>query len=133
MSQAIAQSELRSTGKLTNIILWVLQVFAAFMFLMAAVPKLKGDPMMVSVFQAIGIGQWFRYLTGGLEAVGALLMLVPALSGLGASLLVVVMIGAVAAHLFILGGSPLMAVILLVVTAIIAWGRRDRTFSLLGF
>jgi hypothetical protein len=103
------------------------------MFLMAAVPKLKGDPMMVSVFQAIGIGQWFRYLTGGLEVVGALLMLIPALSGLGASLLVVVMIGAVASHLFILGGSPLMAVILLVVTAIIAWGRRDRTFSLLGF
>ncbi len=38
------------------------------------------------------------------------------------------MLGAVATHLFI---SPLMAIVLLVVTAIIAWGRRDRTLHLI--
>ncbi len=43
-----------------------------------------------------------------------------------------VMAGAVVTHLFIVGGSPLMAIILLVVTGIIAWGRRQRTMTLLA-
>jgi uncharacterized membrane protein len=32
---------------------------------------------MVGLFDAIGIGQWFRYLTGGLEVLGAVALLVP--------------------------------------------------------
>jgi Flp pilus assembly protein TadB len=52
-------------------------------------------------------------------------------SGLGALLLVGVMAGAVFTHVFIVGGSPLMAIILLVVTGLVAWGRRRRTMSLL--
>jgi uncharacterized membrane protein YphA (DoxX/SURF4 family) len=103
------------------------------MFLMAGSSKLLGNPMMVGMFQTIGIGQWFRYLTGGLEVVGAILLLIPALAGLGGALLVLVMIGAVATHLFIIGGSPAIPIVLLVVTALIAWGRRERTLKLVSF
>ncbi len=131
MSQAV-EGKVVTTGKVLNIILWVLQVGAAAMFLMAAFPKLKGDPAQVAGFEKIGFGQWFRYLTGSLETVGALLLLIPRLCGLGGLLLACVMVGAVAAHLFTLGGSPVAAIVLLLVTAIIAWGRRDRTLSLLG-
>jgi uncharacterized membrane protein YphA (DoxX/SURF4 family) len=131
MSQAV-ESKTYTTGRILNIMLWVLQFGAAAMFLMAAIPKLKGDPTAVAGFEKIGLGQWFRYVTGGLETVGALLLLIPRLCGLGALLLVCVMVGAVATHLFVLGGSPVAAIVLLVVTAIIAWGRRDRTLSLLG-
>ena len=131
MSQAV-EGKVVTTGKVLNVILWVLQIGAAAMFLMAAFPKLKGDPAAVAGFEQIGFGQWFRYLTGSLETVGALLLLIPRLCGLGALLLVCVMVGAVAAHLFVLGGSPVAAIVLLLVTAIIAWGRRDRTLSLLG-
>ena len=31
---------------------------------------------MVEMFDKIGLGQWFRYLTGGLEVTGAILLLV---------------------------------------------------------
>jgi putative oxidoreductase len=119
-----------STAKIVNIGLWILQIAAAGMFLMAGFSKLLGNEQMVGLFEAIGIGQWFRYLTGMLEVAGAILLLIPRTSGLGALLLAVVMVGAVITHLLIVGGSPLAAIILLVVTSVVAWGRRKRTTSL---
>jgi uncharacterized membrane protein YphA (DoxX/SURF4 family) len=115
-----------------NVVLWILQVGAAGMFLMVGFFKLSGDPRMVGLFDAIGLGQWLRYVTGSLEVGGAVLLLIPRLSGLGALLLVSVMLGAVATHLFIVGGSALGATILLIVTGVVAWGRRKRTMNLLA-
>jgi uncharacterized membrane protein YphA (DoxX/SURF4 family) len=102
------------------------------MFLMVGFSKLSGDPQLVGLFDAIGLGQWFRYLTGSLEVLGALLLLIPRLSGLGALLLAGTMLGAVATHAFVVGGSPLPAIILLIVTGVIAWGRRQQTMNLLA-
>jgi uncharacterized membrane protein YphA (DoxX/SURF4 family) len=135
MSTAITENtrlESDATGKIINVSMWILQIGAAGMFLMVGFLKLSGDPQLIGLFDAIGLGQWFRYLTGSVEVLGALFLLIPRLSGLGALLLVGTMLGAVATHLFIVGGSPLMAIILLIVTAIIAWGRRQRTMSLLA-
>jgi uncharacterized membrane protein YphA (DoxX/SURF4 family) len=114
-----------------NVGLWILQIGAAGMFLMVGFFKLSGDPRMVGLFDAIGLGQWFRYVTGSLEVLGAVLLLIPRLSGLGALLLMGVMIGAVPTHLFVVGGSPLLAITLLIVTGIVAWGRRRQTMNLL--
>ena len=121
-----------STGKIINVGMWILQIGAAGMFLMVGFLKLSGDPQMVGLFDAIGLGQWFRYLTGSLEVLGAILLLIPRLSGLGALLLAGVMLGAVPTHLFVVGGSPLPAIILLIVTGVVAWGRRERTMNLLA-
>src|SRR5436853_7303218 len=84
-----------STGKIMNVGLWILQIGAAGMFLMVGFLKLSGDPRMVGLFDAIGLGQWFRYVTGSLEVLGAVLLLVPRLSGLGALWIVGVMLGGV--------------------------------------
>jgi len=135
MSETIIEgTRLRSgsTGKIMNVGLWVLQIGAAGMFLMVGFFKLTGDPQMVALFDAIGLGQWFRYVTGSLEVLGAVLLLIPRLSGLGALLLMGVMLGAVPTHLFLVGGSPLSAIILLIVTGVVAWGRRKRTMNLLA-
>jgi len=126
------QSASGSTGKIANVVLWVLQIAAAGMFLMVGFLKLSGNAQLVGLFEAIGLGQWFRYLTGTLEVAGAFLLLLPRTSGLGALMLAGVMTGAVVTHVFIVGGSPLMAIILLVVTSIVAWGRRQRTMNLLA-
>src|SRR5439155_17448242 len=120
-----------STGKIISVALWVLQIAAAGMFLMVGCLKLSGDAQLVGLFEAIGLGQWFRYLTGALEVAGAILLLLPRTSGLGALMLAGVMAGAVITHVFIVGGSALMAIILLVVTGVVAWGRRQRTMNLL--
>src|SRR5712664_2016817 len=120
-----------STGKIANVVLWVLQIAAAGMFLMVGFLKLSGDAQLVGLFEAIGLGQWFRYLTGTLEVAGAILLLIPLTSGLAALMLAGVMVGAVVTHVFIVGGSPLGAIILLVITGVVAWGRRQRTMNLL--
>ena len=112
--------------------LWILQIGAAGMFLMVGFLKLSGDPQMIALFEAIGLGQWFRYVTGSLEVLGAVLLLTPRLSGLGALLLVGVMLGAVTTHLFVVGGNSLQAIILLIVTGVVAWGRRKRTMNILA-
>ena len=126
------QSASGSTAKIVNVVLWVLQIGAAGMFLMVGYLKLSGNAQLVGLFQAIGLGQWFRYLTGSLEVAGAILLLIPRTSGLAALMLAGVMVCAVVTHVFIVGGSPLGASILLLVTGIIAWGRRHRTSSLLS-
>ena len=135
MAQAlteVTQADSGSSGKIINVALWILQIGAAGMFLMVGFLKLSGDPQLVGLFDAIGLGQWFRYLTGSLEVLGALLLLIPRLSGLGALMLFGVMTGAVVTHVFIVGGSPLMAIILLIVMGVVAWGRRERTMNLLA-
>jgi putative oxidoreductase len=104
--------------------LWTLQIASAGMFLFVGTLKLAGGPDLVSLFDAIGIGQWFRYLTGTIEVVSAVLLLVPTLAFYGALLLVPTMVGAVITHLFIVGGSPLPATLFLLATATIAWVRR---------
>jgi uncharacterized membrane protein YphA (DoxX/SURF4 family) len=111
-------------GKALTIGLWVVQLGLAAMFLMAGGSKLAGAPAMVGLFDAIGIGQWFRYLTGSLEVAGAVLLLVPAVCGLGAALLVPVMLGAITTHLVVLHNSPSMPLALLLGLVFVAWGRR---------
>jgi len=119
-------------SKVLNIILWVLQIGVAAMVLMAGFSKLSGNEQMVGMFQAIGFGQWFRFLTGSLEVIGGILLLIPRLAGLGGLLMTGVFVGAVATHLFLIGGSPGMAIVILMASAFIVWGRRDRILKLLG-
>ena len=107
-----------------NIALWVLQALLALAFLGAASGKLLGKPEMVALFEAVGIGQWFRYLTGLMELAGALLILVPRTKFFGAALLSMVMVGAVLTHLFILHNAPTAAAVLLVLAGVVAWARR---------
>jgi uncharacterized membrane protein YphA (DoxX/SURF4 family) len=113
-------------GKVLTAALWVVQVLLALMFLMAGGSKLVGTPPMVGLFNAIGIGQWFRYVTGCLEVLGAGLLLVPRTNGLGAALLVPVMLGAITTHLLVLHSSPAIPSALLVGLAFVVWGRRSQ-------
>ena len=106
------------------IVLWILQIMAAAAFLMAGGSKLAGAPMMVAVFEKVGGGQWFRYLTGFLEVVGAIGLFLPRYSFYAALLLAAVMVGAIITHLTILGGSPVAPIVLLLLVSTIAWLRR---------
>ena len=115
---------LTTRGKSATAILWTLQIVCATMFLFAGGSKLAGATMMVQTFDAIGVGQWFRYLTGAIEVIGALLLPVPSLAFFGALALAVTMVGAVITHLFIIGGSPALPIILFAVVGTIAWLRR---------
>lgn len=123
LSSAAAPARARP-GKAVNIALWVVQILLALAFLGAAFGKLLGKPEMVGLFDAIGIGQWFRFVTGLLEVTGAILIVVPRTKFFGAALLSMIMVGAVLTHLFILHNAPTAPVVLLVLAGIVIWGRR---------
>jgi putative oxidoreductase len=117
-------------GKALNIVLWTLQVLVALAFVAAGSGKLLASRDMVALFDAVGIGQWFRYVTGLLELLGALLLIIPAKTAFGAVLLAGVMVGAVVAHLTVLHTAPTAPLVLFALTALIAWGRRPQLAGL---
>jgi uncharacterized membrane protein YphA (DoxX/SURF4 family) len=112
-------------SKAANITLRIVQSLVAALFLFAGIGKLAGAEMHVQLFAAIGIGQWFRYVTGSIEVLGAVLLFVPSLARFGALALTATMFGAVFTHLFVIGGNPTMPIVLLVASAAIAWMRRS--------
>ena len=103
---------------------WVIRIIVALAFLAAGGAKLAGAPMMVEIFNHIGVGQWFRYVTAGCEIVGALLILAPRTAIYGAALLTCVMVGALFCHFVVLGGNPLPAAVLLLLNLVVLWLRR---------
>jgi uncharacterized membrane protein YphA (DoxX/SURF4 family) len=119
----IQREPARSKG--ASIALWTVQSLVAALFLFAGIGKLAGMEMHVQLFTAIGIGQWFRYVTGAIEAVSAVLLFVPSLARFGALALTATMIGAVLTHLFVIGGNPTMPIVLAAASAGIVWARRS--------
>src|SRR5712691_2043151 len=118
--------------KAFNITLWTLQVLVALAFVAAAAGRLLGSADMIGLFDAVGVGQWFRYVTGLLELLGALLLIVPGRAAFGSVLLAAVMVGAVTAHLTVLHTAPTAPLVLLALAALISWGRRSQLAGLVA-
>ena len=124
LSVALTQSSPVRRGRAALIALWTVQVALAGMFLLAGGSKLVGAPAMVALFNAIGLGQWFRYVTGIIEVASAVALLVPAFAVFGALALVPTMVGAVLAELFVVHDSAVPPAILLLGVALVVWARR---------
>lgn len=122
-------SDVRSS-RAADISLWLCQALLVLVFLAAGSAKLLGAEAMVEAFDDIGAGQWLRYFTGVAEVAGVLGLLVPRLAGLAALGLTGLMIGAVITNV-ITDAFSILAVVLLLLSATVAWGRRERTRALL--
>jgi putative oxidoreductase len=123
MSGSIAATR-AAAGRPLDILLWCVQAFLALVFVSSSWTKLTGNPEMVALFTAVGFGQWFRYVTGILELTGAVLITVPKTRRIGAALLATIMLGALAAHLFILHVPPTAPGVLFLMSGFVVWGRR---------
>lgn len=124
----------RSPYKLsvTNIVCWLLQIgLAIFLVVQSAIPLYQGGAYNVETFDRIGFGQWFRHFTATVETVGAIGLLIPALSGLAALGLVGVMVGAITTELTVrTAAGAVLPAELLVLFAIVAWYRWPQTKAL---
>jgi putative oxidoreductase len=123
MSDTVAPSK-APVARPRNVALWVLQALLAVQFAAGGLAKLAGAPELVDLFASIGAGQWLRYLVGALEVAGAVGLLVPRLTRLAALGLATLMVGATVTNLFIIHERPWLPMGLLLVAAVIAWGRR---------
>lgn len=99
----------------------ILRLLMIAAFVMAAAGKMTGAPEAVAIFEALGVGQWMRYLTGSMELAGAILLAFQRWRAVGALVLSCVMLGATVAHLGSVPGSPLVPLTMLAVLAAIGW------------
>jgi uncharacterized membrane protein YphA (DoxX/SURF4 family) len=101
---------------------WVLRVSAGLVFLGVGLTKFQSESMWVRMFGQIGLGDWFRYLTGALQVAAGLLFLIPRTVYVAAVLAGGTMVGAVLVHMFVLhtgiGGAIVPFVLLLFVVAV---------------
>lgn len=130
------KSTIRSTGpeatsRATDITLTALSYLLAAVFVYTSFTKFTGSAVSVRTFDDIGVGQWLRYATAGLELLGAIGLLIPKLTGLAAACLTALLGGAVLSQLFLVS-EPSIATpaVLMVLTGLLAWFRRQRTLSL---
>jgi hypothetical protein len=119
-------------GRSGVVALWFVQIALAAMFLLAGGSKLLGAPAMVTLFNTVGVGQWFRYATGIIEVASAIALLVPSLAAFGAVALVPTMIGAVATELFIVGDSAIPPAVLLLGAIGVVWARREQLLGIVA-
>jgi uncharacterized membrane protein YphA (DoxX/SURF4 family) len=79
--------------------LWILSAVLAVAFISAGAFKLSGAAMMVAEFTTFGYPLWFMDVTGALEIIAAVLVLIPRFRSLGAGIMACIMVGAFASHI----------------------------------
>jgi putative oxidoreductase len=98
-----------------------LGVAAAFIFI--GYTKFDNDPQgeWVQIFDRIGIGQWFRYLTGVLQVGGGLLMIFQRTLTIGAAMLAATMLGAAFVDIVLMGSPMFILPMLLLFIVATVW------------
>lgn len=127
-------------NKPSAIILWIVKIVAAIILLQTLFFKFSAAPESVEIFTKVGIEPYGRIGTGVLELIAAILILIPATAYLGAGLALGLMVGAIGAHLAILGivvmddGGQLFvyAVLVAISAAIILWFEREKITAILN-
>jgi putative oxidoreductase len=107
-------------------VIWFFRLIVAAFFLYVGARKLLGATMWVTIFEQIGAGQWFRYLTGLLQISGAILLMFPRTFLVGVSALASTIIGAIITWIFVLHeprSAILPAIVLTILAAIAAAAR----------
>ncbi|MGH8081343.1 MAG: DoxX family protein [Lysobacter sp.] len=112
------------TTRPSSPLIWIVRIVLAAALIAAGSSKLAGVPFQIDLFDRLGIGQWFRYFTAVTELATAALLLLPRTGFLGGLLLGATMLGAIAAHLFVIGGSPIPALVLGAMAAFVVWRLR---------
>ncbi|UTA66884.1 DoxX family protein [Emticicia sp. 21SJ11W-3] len=89
--------------KTQKIISLGLRIIAAVIFIQTLYFKFTAHPESVVLFSKLGAEPWGRIGTGVLELVTAVLLLLPATAFVGGLLAMGLMLGAIAAHLMVIG------------------------------
>jgi putative oxidoreductase len=120
----LAVEETRSAGDV--LAAWLPRVAVALIFLSVGSEKFGSHGPWIRIFARIGLGDWFRYLTGVMQVGGALLLLVPPLVTLGAVALGCTMVGAIVTNVFILNTGLAAIIPSALLAAVVFVGLRAR-------
>jgi putative oxidoreductase len=117
-------------NRLGSLATWLPRIAVAIVFLSVGTSKFR-DPMWVRLFGQIGLGQWFRWLTGIMQIAAGVLVLIPRTSLAGIVLAACTMLGASIVWITILhapANAPIPGVLLAMLIAI-GFGEYNRSRS----
>ncbi len=121
----------KRSARARRVAVLVVQAALAVQFIAGGASKLLGSEQMVTMFDDIGAGQWLRLLVGILEVAGGLGLLIPRLTGLAATGLVALMVGAIVTNVFVLGIAPVMPLLFgALAAAVVVASRRAQLTAL---
>ncbi len=117
----------------------ILSIIAAIIMLQTLFYKFSANPESTYIFSTLGIEPWGRIAAGISELIASLLLIFNRTRLMGALMAIGIMLGAIAAHLFVLGivvkedGGLLftLALITFMSCAILAFRNRDKIPQLL--
>ena len=110
-----------------EVALWIICLFLAYVFLKAGAQKFVDSSGWSRAFRFWGFPLWFRILIGVVEVTAALLLLYPRTASLGAVMIMVVMLGAMATHVVTNRPKQVTSEIFpLTLSTVIFFGRRKQ-------
>lgn len=83
-----------------EIALWCIAAFLVYVFLRQGIAKFSDTSGWANAFRVWHYPPWFRILIGVAEVAAALLLLIPRVAFAGAVIIIVVMVGGMATHLW---------------------------------
>jgi len=102
----------------------VIAVLLGLLFAATGLAKLTSQPMVVAEFALFGLPTWFMDLTGVLEIVSAVLVVIPRTSRIGAALIICILACATVEHVTHGQGSTAVGVfVLLLIAVALVWLR----------
>ena len=108
-----------------EVVLWIFSLFLVWVFLRQGYSKFFDDSGWARAFRAWHYPDWFRITIGIVEVSAALLLLIRRFALIGAIMIVAVMLGGMATHLYWGQARYVTSEILpLVLATIVAAGRR---------
>jgi uncharacterized membrane protein YphA (DoxX/SURF4 family) len=113
-----------------EVALWILSLFLAWVFVRQGFSKFSDDSGWARAFRAWHYPDWFRILIGVVEVSAAALLFVRRFALVGAVMIMVVMLGGMATHVW--WGRPRQVtseVLPLTLATIVAIGRRRHFFA----
>lgn len=118
-------------NRLSLLATWLPRIGVAVVFLSVGSSKFT-DPMWIRLFGQIGLGQWFRYLTGIMQIAAAVLVLIPRTALARIVLAACTMLGASIAWLTVLHAPmnapiPGIMLALLIVVGFAEYNNRSRS------
>ena len=105
-------------------VLWIITLFLAYVFLRQGFAKFSDDSGWARAFRAWHYPHWFRIFIGVIEVSAVLLLFVRRFAVVGAAMIIVVMLGGMATHIW--WGQPRYVtseIVPLVLATIVAFGR----------
>ena len=108
-----------------EVALWLITVFLAYVFLRQGFAKFSDDSGWARAFRVWHYPDWFRILIGVVEVTAVVLLFIPRVALVGAIMIVIVMLGGMATHLW--WGQPryiTSEILPLVLATLVALGRK---------